>query len=82
MNKYLYTFYVLLLDGVDASTTFTASSPNTTVLRSASEACNNGVLASSAYRGLLTSALGSCVDIVANLFTTIFDIIFIISDGE
>ena len=30
-----------------------------TVLRSASEACNNGVLASSACRGFLTSALGS-----------------------
>ena len=63
----------------DASTTLasptTASSPNATVLRSAStppkvatgnshcellgEACNNGVLASSACRGLMTSTLGS-----------------------
>jgi len=34
----------------DASTTFPASSPNATVLRSASEACNNGVLASEACR--------------------------------
>jgi len=33
--------------------------PNATVLRSASEACNNGVLASSACRGLMTSTLGS-----------------------
>ena len=43
----------------DAFTTFPASSPNATVLRSASEACNNGVLASSACRGLMTSTLGS-----------------------
>jgi len=52
----------------DASSTLasptTASSPNATVLRSASEACNNGVLASSACRGLMTSTLGSNSDII------------------
>ena len=80
LNKLLYIqFTKNPCNKPDASTTLasptTASSPNATVLRSAStppkvatgnsqcellgEACNNGVLASRACRVLMTSTLGS-----------------------
>ena len=46
----------------DAFTTFKASLRNSTDLRSASEACNNGVLASEACRGLRSSEFSSNVN--------------------